>query len=127
MAAVQWSSELVWKGSLSAAQQCTRRERVDRVGLADQQTLDPAIPRLSLPRTKAIKQPLQLNRPGVPYVITRVSLDARLGRHPERFPGLLNIGIARQRLLAPYHVAPCGNARDTTLHTSVLNHRAGSS
>ena len=83
MAAVQGSSELVWKGSLIAAQQCTRRERVDRVGLADQQTLDPAIPRLSLPRTKAIKQPLQLNRPGVPYLITRVSLDARLGRHPE--------------------------------------------
>ena len=54
MAAVQGSSELVWKGSLIAAQQCTRRERVDRVGLADQQTLDPAIPRLSLPRTKAI-------------------------------------------------------------------------
>ena len=101
MAAVQWSSELVWKGSLSAAQQCTRRERVDRVGLADQQTLDPAIPRLSLPRTKAIKQPLQLNQPGVPYLITRMSLDARLGRHPERFPGLLKIGIARQRLLAP--------------------------
>jgi hypothetical protein len=74
---------LVWKGSLSAAQQCTRRERVDRVGLADQQTLDPAIPRLSLPRTKAIKQPLQLNRPGVPYLITHVSLDARC-RHPER-------------------------------------------
>src|SRR6187397_248341 len=126
MAAVQWSSELVWKGSLSAAQQCTRRERVDRVGLADQQTLDPAIPRLSLPRTKAIKQPLQLNRPGVPYLITHVSLDARC-RHPERFPGLLKIGIARQRLLAPYHVAPRGNARDTTLHTSVLNHRSGSS